>query len=131
MSEPLKIFYDGGCKVCSWEVKKYLAMDSRKVLGTIDINSPSFRAEDFGLDRNEVRKYFHVLTPKNRVISGVDAFIEIWKALDRPISRNAAKLAKFPPVHAALRLGYSVFVVVRPYLPRNAVECDDGSCEIK
>jgi predicted DCC family thiol-disulfide oxidoreductase YuxK len=127
----LHIFYDGGCKVCAWEVGKYLALDTRKSLGVIDINAPDFRAEPYGLDPVAVRKYFHVLTTDNRVISGVDAFIEIWKALDRPFSRRAARLARFAPVHAVLRAGYSLFVLVRPYLPRNAVNCDDGTCNLR
>jgi predicted DCC family thiol-disulfide oxidoreductase YuxK len=130
-STKLSIFYDGGCKVCAWEVGKYLALDTRSSLAVIDINAPGFRAEDYGLDRNSVRKYFHVLTPDNRVIAGVDAFIEIWSALDRPGSRRAASLARLAPFHLALELGYSVFVRVRPYLPRNPVACDDGSCEIR
>ncbi len=130
MTTQLKIFYDGGCKVCAWEVKKYLAQDTRGVLGTIDINTPEFRAEKYGLDRTSVKKYFHVLTPDNRVIAGVDAFIEIWETLDLPISRKAARIARLTPFHAALRLGYSAFVIVRPYLPRNAIDCDDGSCKI-
>jgi predicted DCC family thiol-disulfide oxidoreductase YuxK len=130
--EKLKIFYDGGCKVCAWEVGKYLAMDTDAKLGTIDINAAGFNAEKYGLDRNAVRKYFHVLTTDGRIIAGVDAFIEIWKTLDRPLSRAAAKLARFLPFHAALELGYSVFVRIRPYLPRNPVaDCSDDSCEIR
>ena len=127
----LQIFFDGGCKVCAWEVKKYLAADTLGRLGTIDINAPEFQAEKYGLDREKVQKYFHVLTSEGKVISGVDAFIEIWKVLDTPLSSLASKLGKRAPIHALLSLGYRGFVSVRPYLPRNKeLVCTDGTCTI-
>lgn len=127
----LQIFYDGGCKVCDWEVKKYLAMDTRGALGTIDINLPAFRAESYGLDRVAVRKYFHVLTKDGKITAGVDAFIAIWFALDRPGSRFAARWARFPPIYWVMRLGYSIFIWIRPMLPRNAPVCTHDSCSIE
>lgn len=126
----MKIFFDGGCKVCVWEVKKYLANDKKGVLGTIDINAPDFDASLYGLDANQVRKYFHVLNSEGRVIAGVDAFIEIWRALDSPFSSRAVKLATWAPIHLLLEIGYAGFVVIRPYLPRNReLVCVDGSCD--
>lgn len=131
-AEPkLRIFYDGGCKVCAWEIKKYLKHDSNGRLGTIDINSHDFQAEKYGLDRESVQKYFHVLTSDGKVIAGVDAFIEIWKTLGTPLSSFAARAAKVTPIHLLLRLGYRGFVEIRPYLPRNEnLNCDDGTCVI-
>jgi predicted DCC family thiol-disulfide oxidoreductase YuxK len=129
----LQIFFDGGCKICSWEIRKYLARDTQGRLGTIDIHAPGFSAETFGLDRYRVRRYFHVLTEDGRVIAGVDAFIEIWKALDTRLSRGAARIARLLPVHLALRLGYQAFILFRPYLPRNTVpdaQCHDTTCEL-
>ncbi len=130
VTEKLKIFYDGGCKVCAWEVDKYVKHDKMGVLGKIDINASGFDATRFGLDAARVRKYFHVLTNDGKVIAGVDAFIEIWKALDTPLSSRAAKVARLWPIHAALEIGYSGFILIRPYLPRNkGIICDDGSCD--
>jgi len=128
---PLRIFYDGGCRVCAWEVDKYLARDTRGLLGTIDINAPDFDAARYGLDPLAVRTYFHVLTSEGKVLAGVPAFVEIWKALDTPAFRFAVKAAALPLVSLSLRLGYSVFVRIRPYLPRKpyAPKCDDGSCD--
>lgn len=132
-SNKLAIFYDSGCRVCAWEVEKYLAMDRDRRLETIDILSPEFRAGDFGLDPARVRKLFHVRTPDGRVIAGVDAFIEIWKTLGSRWSTRASRWAKIAPVHAALELGYRVFVEIRPFLPRRpgAPDCHGGSCEIR
>ena len=132
LSNRLAIFFDGGCRVCAWEVEKYLALDRNQKLSTIDINAPGFQATEYGLSAEQVRKYFHVLTPEGKVIAGVDAFIEIWKTLGSPLSLLASRWAKFPPVHLALRAGYRVFVEIRPYLPRKDIPaCHDGSCEIK
>ena len=132
-SKSLSIFYDGGCRVCAWEIEKYLAADRYGKLATIDIHAADFDASKYGLEPAEVRKFFHVLTPEGKVIAGVDAFIEIWKTLGTPLSLRASWLAKRAPFHAMLRLGYRVFVEVRPYLPRRpgAPECGDGTCEIK
>ncbi len=131
--QKLSIFYDSGCRICAWEVEKYLAADRGGRLAVIDINAPDFRAESYDLDSARVRKYFHVLTPEGKVIAGVDAFIEIWKALGSPLSLAASRWAKIAPIHSALRLGYRLFVEVRPYLPRKsgAPVCDDGTCERK
>lgn len=126
----LKIFYDGGCRVCAWEIEKYLAADTLGALGTIDINHPDFAAQDYGLDAARVRKYFHVLTLDGKIIVGVDAFIAIWDALGSPMSRRAAKLARLSLPHRLLEIGYSAFVRIRPYLPRRGgTECKDGSCD--
>ena len=85
----IHVFYDGGCKVCAWEVQKYLAMDSHSRIGTIDINHPDFKADNYGLNAVQVRRYFHVLTADKKVLAGVPAFISIWETLDTPWSRRA------------------------------------------
>jgi predicted DCC family thiol-disulfide oxidoreductase YuxK len=126
-----KIFYDGGCKVCDWEIKKYLKLDHQNKLTPVDINLPDFDAKKFGLDSQSVQKHLHVLSPSGELKIGVDAFIEIWNALDQPAARWASKLAKFTPIHLLLRMGYFGFVHVRPYLPRNhsAPTCETGTCQ--
>lgn len=132
LSKKLSIFYDGGCRVCSWEIQKYMAADRRKKLALIDIHAPNFKAELYGLDAASVRKYFHVLTPEGKVIAGVDAFIEIWNALGTPLSLTASRWARRAPIHFALRIGYRIFVEIRPYLPRRpgSPKCEDESCKL-
>jgi predicted DCC family thiol-disulfide oxidoreductase YuxK len=128
----IHVFYDGGCKVCAWEIRKYLAMDQNSRIGTIDIHHPDFKAAKYGLDAARVRRYFHVLDADKKVLAGVPAFIAIWETLDTPWSRRAVKAARLLPIRAALEVGYACFIRLRPYLPRNApVGCDDGACEIK
>lgn len=132
----LSIFYDGGCRVCSWEVDQYIEKDRRlhprPRLKTIDIHDPSFQAERYGLDSARVRKFFHVLTADGKVLSGVDAFVEIWRVLDSPVSSFAARMGKVGWVHGVLRAGYRVFVEIRPYLPRKKGQptCEDGLCSV-
>ena len=130
-SKPLRIFVDGGCKLCAWELRNYLRYDPHHRLEPIDIDAPGFEAEKFGLDRQAVRKYFHVMTPDGKIIAGLDAFIRIWETLDIPFTRVTAGLAKMPPIKLLLRIAYRGFVEVRPYLPRNkAVGCTDDSCKL-
>ncbi|MBC7385339.1 MAG: DUF393 domain-containing protein [Cryobacterium sp.] len=129
---PLRILYDGGCRVCAWEVEKYQKADPHGRLLLTDINAPNFDAGRYGLDANQVRKYFHVMTPDGKVIAGVDAFIEIWETLATPFSLRAARLARLSPVHGLMELGYAGFVLVRPFLPRRSGRiCDDGSCDYR
>ncbi|MBL7714065.1 MAG: DUF393 domain-containing protein [Bdellovibrionales bacterium] len=136
-AQKLSVFFDGGCRVCSWEVQKYLDLDQKlnqpPKLIPVDISRPEFAAKDLGLDPLQVQKYFHVMTADGKVIVGVDAFIEIWRTLGSPVSSIAARLAKMGWVHAALRLGYQIFVQIRPFLPRKKGEpvCDDGTCSIR
>lgn len=125
-NEQLTVFFDGACVLCSKEIEIYQKKDSAKKVRWIDISQPTFRAEDFGVD--PVRIHVEMTAKRGeQIYEGVDSFIEIWKEV--PGFSWAARLAQLSPIHLGLRMGYAVFVKIRPYLPRKS--CDTGACDFR
>ena len=62
------------------------------------------------------------------LVTGVDAFVEIWKVL--PGFSALAKVASLPGIHLGLRVGYRGFAAIRPLLPKRKKECEDGRCTV-
>lgn len=123
--EKLKVFYDGGCVLCSKEIDIYQRKDTSSKIDFIDIDSESFDAESFGLDPSEVHEKFHVMTPTGEVVVGVPGFAEIWATLGifKPLQfLSASKLGGM-----AMNVGYNVFVKARPFLPRKE-KCETDAC---
>jgi predicted DCC family thiol-disulfide oxidoreductase YuxK len=121
-----KVFYDGLCVVCSREIRFYRRLRGSENLDWIDIASPQFVAAEYGLDPKEAERYFHVSNERGQLISGVDAFVEIWKRL--PALKLWVKLSTIPGVKPMLKLGYRGFVRIRPYLPRHPSSCESDRC---
>lgn len=123
------VYYDGLCVICSREIDFYRKKDGAGQLSWIDICDPSFDAKSHGLDPKEVHRLFHVKTEDERIIQGVDGFIEIWKRI--PSLRILTALAKIPGLKPLLKLGYKTFIRVRPLLPRKKEQkCNSEYCEI-
>jgi predicted DCC family thiol-disulfide oxidoreductase YuxK len=124
MSE-LKIFFDGKCVVCDAEINHYLKLDSDKNLKAIDITSPSFSANDYGLDDKEIHIHMHAIDDKGNIYTGVDSFREIWRRL--PYYNKLVPLSEVDILKPAYNLGYSIFAkYIRPNLPKK--KCDSDYC---
>lgn len=117
MSERSKIFVDGNCVVCDFEISHYkrIAPDLFEI---IDISAPNFDAAAHGLTTEAVNKHLHVQTPAGEVLKGVDAFAHIWSRIPR--YRFANKAVNLPGLRSLAKAGYAVFVEVRPYLPKKS-----------
>ena len=115
MEEKTKIFVDGNCIVCDMEISHYKKV-APDLFDIVDISAPDFDAPKYNLTTEAVNKHMHVLTPSGEVRVGVDAFAHIWDRIER--YNFAAKLIRNPIVNPLAKLGYKVFVVVRPYLPK-------------
>ena len=122
----LTVFYDGLCRVCSGEIDVYRRQVGADQIEFVDISERGFSAENEGLDPMLVKKYFHAKTRNGEIIKGVDAFVEIWRLL--PKFRLLSKIAPKPGISQLLRLGYQVFVVLRPWLPRKKADCEGDLC---
>ncbi len=127
LNNRLKVFFDGGCHLCSREIDMYRKHDKNNVLQFVDISAQDFDASTENLDPEKVYKYFHVKTPEGKVISGVDAFREIWQRLPKFHWMN--RIAKITPFKKCMDLGYGLFVHVRPLLPRKQ-GCGPGTCYV-
>ena len=128
----LQVYFDGLCKVCSKEINHYKKQNGADHIEFVDICSNQFDAVKSGLDPIQVHKIMHVKRKDGSVATGVDAFIEIWKTL--PKYHFLAKISNYSAMMAALKVGYSGFTVIRPFLPRytNPADCSDSPyCEVK
>jgi predicted DCC family thiol-disulfide oxidoreductase YuxK len=122
----LSVYFDGDCYLCSLEINQYRKKDRQNQIQFVNISSPEFDARAVGLDPDRVQKYFHVRKVGGDLLQGVPAFVAIWETLAS--YRFLAKLAKIKLVRTILELGYSLFVGIRPYLPRR--QCESGVCKI-
>lgn len=125
-SQSPAVYFDGACIVCDQEIKIYKKLDKKGNINFIDISLPLFDASAHKLDPDNIQKVFHVRDRHGQIVTGVAAFIEIWKEID---SLNIlARLARFSPFRFILELGYKAFVVIRPYLPRK--KCENNHCQL-
>lgn len=110
-----KIFVDGSCYVCDFEISHYRRM-APELFEIVDISDPAFNAAQFGLTKDAVNHSMHVMSPQGEVQVGVAAFQQIWSQLDQ--YRWAAKVIGLPVVNPLARMGYRLFASVRPWLPK-------------
>jgi predicted DCC family thiol-disulfide oxidoreductase YuxK len=115
MKNKTKIFFDGNCVVCDWEISHYQRI-APHLFELIDISDPHFNADQFGFSPEALNIDMHVLTPEGELKIGVDAFAHIWSRI--PKLRFANKLINLPLVYPAAKIGYKIFTKVRPYLPK-------------
>jgi len=122
----ITVYYDGACYICSREIDLYKRKDTDKRINFTDISRPEFDAQKERLDASKVQRLFHVRSRDGNILVGVDGFIAIWDELK---SFNfLARLARIRLVRFFLDLGYKLFVVIRPYLPRK--KCETDTCQI-
>ena len=112
-----KIFVDGNCIVCDFEVAHYKRM-APELFDIVDISHPSFDAAKFGLTSQAVNKHMHVQTPDGEMLKGVDAFAHIWSRLPR--YAVGTKIIKLPGINALAHVGYASFAAIRPWLPKKS-----------
>lgn len=115
MTKPTQIFVDGNCIVCDYEISHYKKI-APDIFQIVDISAPDFNAKEFGLTAEAVNSKMHIRTPTGELKIGVDAFAHIWDQIER--YRLAAKLVRNPIVRPIAKIGYEVFAVLRPLLPK-------------
>lgn len=115
-----KVYYDGLCYLCSFEIAHYQKMKGSDSIDFIDITGPHFDAAKEQLDPFKIHESLHVRDASGNVHTGVDAFIEIWKQI--PSCRWLAKAAQKSVFKTVLNAGYAVFAEIRPKLPRRSCE---------
>ena len=118
MSAPgrTQVFYDGDCPLCTVVARWYLTATGADNLEFVNIASPEFDATAHSLDPLAVQRVIHALTPRGKVVCGLDALIAIWSEL--PDYRLRARLARLPGVHFLLAAGYRLVAANRHWLKR-------------
>ena len=93
-----EVFYDGACPICSAEITAYVSADQNnggRLMFTNLAEAPA-RCAVNALDREVARRRLYVRLANNKVVSGVDAFIAIWRGL--PDYRWLARVINWPLV---------------------------------
>jgi len=111
----LTVYFDGSCPLCRLEIDHYAAQPGASRLAFIDVAAAH---ADTGSDlaRTAAMARFHVRLPNGRLVSGAQAFTQIWQRL--PAWRFAARLARLPGALAVIEALYRIFLPVRPLLSR-------------
>jgi predicted DCC family thiol-disulfide oxidoreductase YuxK len=121
----LTLYFDGLCPLCSREIAHYRKKVTDQPVTFVDITDPHFDAAAEGLDAQRIHQVMHVKVG-DELRTGVDAFLAIWEII--PGHRWLARLSRLPGVYPVLRLGYSVFATVRPWLPRRRRPACEAGC---
>jgi predicted DCC family thiol-disulfide oxidoreductase YuxK len=128
---PLKIFYDGSCRVCSAEMASYRRKNPQNRLQFVDISAPGFQPQDYGRTLADFMAELHVCDARGEFATGMDAFVAIWQAFPRrSLWRGMALLVGLPGIAPLSRAGYRLFARYRHLLPRRRQVCDNGSCNL-
>jgi predicted DCC family thiol-disulfide oxidoreductase YuxK len=112
----LTIYFDGACHLCSREIEHYRRKDRKGEIRFVDISLPDFSAAAEGLDPIRVQQVMHVRTRDGRILTAVDAFLEIWKVI--PGMQFLQRIASLRILRPFLDFGYHTFARLRPYLPK-------------
>lgn len=122
---PLILYYDGLCPLCSREIAHFKRRVLHGEVSFLDITDPSFDAASHGVDPRRIHKVMHARRGE-KVLTGLDAFIALWEIV--PGYGWLARLARLPVLYGILTLGYFVFALLRPLLPRRKADCETGVC---
>jgi len=107
-SATLTVFYDGECPLCVREVAHYRKIDTAGRVEWRDVAADPRAGEPIGLSCDAAMARMHAVTFEGRVVSGADAFLEVWRRMPGVWPR-LAKLAAVPPIHWMLERSYRVF----------------------
>lgn len=124
----LTVYYDGLCRVCSFEIDHYKKKNIENKIRFVDITSMDFSEEAEGLKGHNYHKHIHARTADGQLVKGVDVFLEVWKVL--PGFSVLKKIISNSLLRPAFDLGYKAFAQVRPYLPKKSkAHCDNDRCQ--
>jgi predicted DCC family thiol-disulfide oxidoreductase YuxK len=76
-----KLLYDGECPFCVREVRWLQRRNRENQLAFEDISSPGFNPAPLGLTREELLGVIHGVFPDGRVVKGVEAFRQAYRAV--------------------------------------------------
>lgn len=115
-SEPVTVWFDGGCPLCRREIAGIRRLDTAGRITFIDVSGDS--PADCPVDRADLLARFHA-REGDRVLSGAAAFAAMWRAI--PVLRPFGLLARNALILSALERGYRLFLRARPRLQRLAL----------
>lgn len=116
-----KVWFDGGCSLCSREIRHYRKLKGSDEIEWIDLAEIEDEALPEGVSRRDALKIFHVLDDQGQIQKGARGFVAIWRTLPR--YRGLGFLAGQP-----LLLGWldRIYVVFAEW--RFKKRCETGVC---
>ncbi len=78
---PIKVFYNKSCKICKAEINHYKKL-CRNNIEWIDITNNLTAQKMTSKPYEELLKKIHIISD-NKLVSGADAFLIIWKNIPR------------------------------------------------
>jgi len=108
----LSVLYNAECPVCRAEIEHYQAYAEARDLPLAfhDLNSRDL--DEWGIDADAAARRLHV-REDGRVLSGVDAFLALWRALPR--YRWIARIVALPGLRQVAHLVYERVLAPRLY----------------
>lgn len=103
----ITVFYDGKCGLCSKEINYYRSIAPKGIFIWQDITESAESLNKEGITLVEGLKLLHAKDNSGHIHVGVDAFILIWKQLNK--WRVLAFLIDLPIIRQVANLAYRTF----------------------
>ena len=103
---PLTVYFDGECPICRREIDLMKRFNRRERLQFIDFSNFTYRPTDHGLNQCELRRVIHACWSDGTLITGIDVFREMWKAIGLGIF---ARFSRRPLINTLLVKAYDWF----------------------
>ena len=113
-SKKLTVFYDGECPLCDREISFYKRRKGSEVVNWIDVNSLAKDEIAPCFTKAQALSRLHVQTFDGRIVSGGEAFANVWAAL--PSFYLFGKLFQTRPFLWFLNGLYWFFLKFRPHI---------------
>jgi len=105
------VYFDGACPVCSREIAMYRKQPGGSAVHWVDVAQCEAPALGADLTRAAAMARMHVRRADGSLVSGAQAFTELWRALPR--WAWAGRLLGRGPGLWLLEGGYRLFLLVR------------------
>lgn len=124
----ITVYYDGTCGLCLRELKRYSKLDHDKKITWQDFKAPGFNPAQFGLTMDKLERAMHAKDEHGTVVSGIDAFIWIWRACGFNL---LAKVVSLPMIKQLAVIVYRVIAKYRYSIFSKVDQCTDDRCATK
>jgi predicted DCC family thiol-disulfide oxidoreductase YuxK len=122
----LTIYYDGSCPLCRREIAFYKGNPDAVQLHWHDVSLNVLANDDSslgeGLSCERAMAYFHVRDAQGNLFEGGAAFARLW--LELRGWRWAGRVFSVWPFSWAIKVGYKMFLPIRPTLQKYLLQWD-------
>lgn len=120
--DPLTVFYDGACPLCSREMALMKRLDRKQRLRLCDFSSPDFHDTIIGIPVSQLSAVIHARWNDGTIITGVDVFRAIWQIAGLGI---LARMSRLPLIDPLVVKAYAWFARNRLWLTGRQADCLD------